>query len=193
MSGVSGRVSALQAGMHALSGIDCCNAKESPPAKFRNGPAARRAKQPQLPASLSCAASKRRWARTAARACLMPTCLVLGGRRAAPALVLDAPSVTRLLSCCPLSRGPRCAAVTQRPPSFAYCERPVAAERRTAALVSPSLPCPAFLGRERASPCMSLVHGGFLTSEAIDTRPALCDAAVPSPGSTLQRSAASCA
>ena len=31
MSGVSGRVSVLQAGMQAHSGIDCCNAKESPP------------------------------------------------------------------------------------------------------------------------------------------------------------------
>lgn len=40
MSGVSGRLSALQACMQAHSGIDCCNARESPPAKFQNGPAA---------------------------------------------------------------------------------------------------------------------------------------------------------
>lgn len=39
-SGVSGRLSELQACMQAHSGIDCCNADASPPAKFQNGPAA---------------------------------------------------------------------------------------------------------------------------------------------------------
>jgi hypothetical protein len=39
-SGVSGRLSVLQACMQAHSGIDCVAAKASPPAKIQNGPAA---------------------------------------------------------------------------------------------------------------------------------------------------------
>jgi hypothetical protein len=91
------------------------------------------------------AASKRRWARTAA--CLMPTWLVLGGGGA----VLPLPSMHTSSQDCffaPSALRPSTRRGDAALTKLCICERLVAAEKRPAVLVSPCSALPTFLGKE---------------------------------------------
>ena len=70
------------------------------------------------------------------------------------------------------------------PTKLCSCERLVAAEKGTAVLVSPCSALSTFLGKEERHR-VGRSSTESLTSEAIDTRPAICDAVVPSPGGPL--------